>query len=174
MFTHSLSLLANISTHCSLYSPLLNPEDWEQIFPPLAMVLFGLFVSVASSTPPTSATSQKKKTFLQHKLTLAAPNKTSLWLRVNSNPPEVHKTISPLQSALRDTWQQKRLLFPQMAWNHLWMLCVALFYAEMIASKSICKWKLLEGVPRLVWNHFATFPKRWRRKANAATSNSRR
>lgn len=136
MFTHAL--LANINADCSLYSPLLNPEDWEQISPPLAMVRFCLFVlfCLFSLQHPSYFCSQSEKNLSAAQTVFAAPQQGALWLRVNSNPPEVHKTISPLQSALRDKWQQKRLLFPHMGLNHLWMLCIALFYAAF--AKTDC------------------------------------
>lgn len=174
MFTHSLYWpILTQTVHCTVLCWTLRIGNkyfhhWQWCF------FVCLFVSVASSTPHTSAHSQKKNLSAAQTV-FAAPQQDGLWLRVNSNPPKVHKTISPLQSALRDKWQQKRLLFPHMELNHLWMLCIALFYAAFAktASKSICKWKLHEGASCRLWNHFATFPKGSRRKANPSPSNSR-
>lgn len=116
-----------------------------------------LFLFVCFSSLQHTSYFCSQSAFLQHKLTFAAPQ---LWLRVNSNPPEVHKTISPHQSALRDKWQQKRLLFPHMELNHLdAVLCFVLC--------SLCKDRLLPSrfasgsylkaclaVSRIILQHF--------------------
>lgn len=95
------------------------------------MVLLCLFVCFSSLQHASHLLlTVRKKSLSAAQTDARSPRQDGAWLRVNSNPPEVHKTISPLQSALRDEWQQESLLFPRMGLNHLWMPRIALFHAK--------------------------------------------